>query len=414
MKKILFIFLFSIFGFILVSCNTIKEYTGKEIVKLTFKDIDYNGGYTINRVLDFVNNRYLANGFLPGDEDEQDLELKRMFTDEEEKEFIDGCYSNGLFNLRKNYKGFGIVDGGGWYLIIEYADGSTKKSAGVNSSPTRIFNKCSIYFYDLCGEEVIGMLPDYYYSPPGVSISFSYEYGVYGKGSDNSLARVSMANYKWNKFASTNNNIYLLNKDTSSKSEFLANNDYKLVLYTANYDCKEKFTNVIVKNYDYNENLTNEKEVYKGKWFKQIEIDLELDKIYKYTLEFKDGDFVEYTFSTKSLDSKILYGEYHYNIYQEGKSILKISDDGTYELFKFEYFDRSKNVEGSLKGEYEFNVINGKEYLSLYTNDNKRIVFEYYSRHLFINFELTTFELASYNLEGNKEFNGLVDFSFWN
>lgn len=71
-----------------------------------------------------------------------------------------------------------------------------------------------------------------------------------------------------------------------------------MVLYTANYDCDERFNKLIVKEYDYNSELTNEKIIYTGKWMKQIKLDIQMNKIYVYELAYKDGDFVQYNFST--------------------------------------------------------------------------------------------------------------------
>src|SRR5690554_2886366 len=104
MKKILFILLISLFVIILASCNRIKEYDGKEIVKLSYHTIDFNGDYRSNMVLDFVNNQYLKNSYLPSQEHEPLLEVKRTFTEEEEKVFINGCYNMGLFNLKDKYE----------------------------------------------------------------------------------------------------------------------------------------------------------------------------------------------------------------------------------------------------------------------------------------------------------------------
>lgn len=412
MKKLMLI-LFVIFtSIVLISCN--KEYSGKVITKISFQTVDYNGGYTNNKVLDFVTNQYLSNGYFPSEEQEPALDEKKIFTDIEEKEFIHGCYNNGLFHLKEKYERDGIIDGGGWTLTIEYEDGSSKVSVGINNSPSRIFDQCSTYFYDLCGEQVLGNLPDYYYNPPEISYTFYYTNGEYGSGSDNSIARVSRANYKWNKSEENNYNLYFIHEISSYKNQFLVNHTYQLILYTANYDCKEKFTKIMITSYDYNRELTNEKEVYQSGWIKQIEIDLELNKIYQYVLEYKDGDFVTYTFHTKSINEKILFGEYHYPIYEEGSSKLVINQDGTYELFQFEYFDASKNINESIVGEYQFETINGKEYLCLYTEDSKRLVLEPYSRSLYIHFELCTFDLASYHIESKLgQMNGLVEYTYW-
>ncbi len=410
MKKVFLTILVVAFSIIVVSCGKIKEYNGKKITKLTYQTINYNGGYTQNKVLDFVSNQYLTNGFLPIDEQEPNLEFKKDFSEEEEKAFIDGCYSYGLFTLKSKYERIGIIDGQEWSLVIEYEDGTVKTSIGINSVPTSIFNKCSTYFYDLCGEQVLGSLPKYYNNPPAISYAFNYKIGENGNGSDNTLAKINVANYKWNKFEVKAINIYKLNEQASSHNQFLVNNDYQITLYTANYDCDERFNRIVITSYDYNEDLTNEQVVYSGSWFKQIKIKLELNKIYKYILEYKDGDFVEFTFNTKPSNNKILFGEYHYNIYQEGESVLKIYDNNTYELFDFDYFDTSKNSGNSIKGQYDFKIINDKEYLCLDTGNQTRIVLEFGAKTLIVNYELSTFDLKSYHIELK---NDMVYFMFY-
>ena len=416
MKKFFLILLISFFGIILASCNRIKEYDRKEIVKLSYHTIDFNGGYRSNMVLDFVNNQYLTNGYLPSQEHEPELEVKRTFSEEEEKVFINGCYSMGLFNLKDKYEKDGIIDGGSWSISIEYIDGSSKVSFGINDGPSETFNRCSTFFYDLCGVEVLGTLPEFYLHPPIVSYAFGYDIGEYGTGSDNSIAMIGGVNYKWNKSESsdTNKNLYLINESYTKKNKFLPNNKYQFFLYTTNYHSKERFTKIVIKNYDYNQELTNEKIVYEGSWFIQIEIELEMNKIYFYKIEYRDGDFLERTFNTKCLDSKILYGQYYYSIYEEGQSTLIMNDDGTYELFQFEYSDRSKNVNESIKGQYTFETIDEKEFLCLYTEDEKRIVLEYYTNTFVVNSDLSTFNLTSYHLEDKPgPMHGKACFSFW-
>ena len=112
------------------------------------------------------------------------------------------------------------------------------------------------------------------------------------------LAQVEIANYKWNKSLSTDIDIFAINEAVKDESKFEDGIDYQLVLYTANYDCKERFKKITVKEYDYNAELSGEKIIYSGKWISQVEIDIELNKIYVYELTFKDGDYVQYTFST--------------------------------------------------------------------------------------------------------------------
>ncbi len=294
-KKILLILI--VFICFLTACNAIKEYKGSKITKLTYTTIDYNGGFTVEHELDFNENTYSSVGYLPDGNENPKPEAKISFTDEAEKVFMDSCFTYGLFDLKESYSATGIIDGGGWNLIIYYEDGTSKSSKGDNAGPTKIFNKCAPVFYDLCGQAVVGRLPDYYVSPPNISYSFQYKVNNTTVNT-NEIARVVRANYKWNKSESLNNNYYLLNEENKAINEFNSNYSYQLVLYTSNYDCDEKFNKIIVKEYDYNSELTNEKTIYTGKWIKQIELDIQINKIYVYELAYKDGDFVQYTFST--------------------------------------------------------------------------------------------------------------------
>ena len=74
--------------------------------------------------------------------------------------------------------------------------------------------------------------------------------------------------------------------------------EYEFVLYTGNYGDYDKFKKCEVFAYDYNEQLTGEQKIVDKGWFDQIEFDLELNKVYLIRLNFKNGDFVEYTFNT--------------------------------------------------------------------------------------------------------------------
>lgn len=296
MRKINILIILSLLC-ILTACNSIKEYTGTKIIKITHTSIDYMGGYTIKDELDFNENKYSSLGYLPTEVENPELELKSTFTDEEEKVFMDECYTYGLFDLKESYSAPDIIDGGGWSLIIEYEDGTTKISKGSNAGPTKVFNKCATTFYDLCGQGVVGRVPEYYITPPNISYSFHFTVDTTNV-STNEIVIVRRANYKWNKCESLDNNYYQLNEETKGRNEFNSNYSYQLVLYTANYNCDEKFNKITVKEYDYNSKLTNEKTIYKGKWFDQIELDIQVNKIYVYELSFKDGDYVQYTFST--------------------------------------------------------------------------------------------------------------------
>lgn len=264
------------------------EYVRSNIKELYFGKIKFLMGMYTNRYhFDFVNNTVKSGKTVVAE-----------FSDEEEEILINKLYSAGLFHIDDHYKSpENIVDGGGWELTIEFADGKTKKSTGSNNAPTDVFKKCAMAFYDICGDGVVSNPPIEYYRPP--TLDYTFIYGNTYMGYSEYGARLD---YKWNGFESTGNKIYDKNRATNFQQKFYADINYKLGFHTANYSSYhdyEKFSKIIIRSCDYNEDLTNEKTVYVGGWFDQMRIDLELGKIYIIRLEFEDGDFVEYTFNTK-------------------------------------------------------------------------------------------------------------------
>ena len=274
----------------LFSCSS--KYNGKKIITINYQTIDYMGGMTNKYVIDLEKNEYLKSRFISYDENPQ-LELIRSFSEEEEETFINGIYSNGLLRLKKEYKPLTkIIDGGGWSLEIIYEDGSVRKSSGSNAGPKNVFNDCSTYFYDLCHTEVLGMLPKYYKEPPQISVSFR---GNSFNG--NGYNKIYKIAYKWNKNVLETNDLFELCKST--KTEFEKDVSYKVVFYTANYDYEKKFDKFVLISFDNNNELSNKKTISENKWFKQIEFELEIDKIYVFELHYENGDFVQYAFSTE-------------------------------------------------------------------------------------------------------------------
>lgn len=286
----------------LVICyfSTVREYKGTPLTTLTFESIDYMGGVTTTYVFDFENNVATLNTCIPGDENNSsEPKILKEFSDEEEKTLINKLYSYGLFNIKDNYESpGGILDGGGWSLVIEYNDGTTKKSQGSNNSPEMVFKNCAKAFYDLCEYGVVSSVPTEYYCPPNVSYSFKVDNANYGYGSYG-----TRLDYKWNGFESSGNSVYEANETTEFYHKFNEGDQCTLVLYTANYKNSnnyDRFKKCTVTSYDYNEELTNETVIHSGGWFRQIELSLELNKIYVVRFDFRNGDFVEYTFNTKT------------------------------------------------------------------------------------------------------------------
>lgn len=426
MKRILALVLFAIMLLCLMGCSVfseiipIREYTGTPLSSLSYKTVEYMGGYTRTYLLDFESNRVTKTEFYPYYEDGQQekTEVIARFTDEDEREFINKIYSYGLFGINERYENTHVMDGGGWRLKINYADGSVKESSGSNASPKVVFNNCAIPFYDLCGERVMGNVPTTYYSPPKVDLSVSYTYkNNYYSGND--FINYSRGNYLWNGHEKSDVNLYEL-ATSGRETQLLRSGKYEISLYTANYDNYngkyEKFKKCVVMSYAIDSQLSDGKEVLSTGWFESVDIPYEPDRIYVVTLEFKNGDFVEYVFSTATLDQKIHYGTYHYGIYSEGKSVLLINEDGSFSLDPFDYFEESDRApdeaKDSLVGSWSFEVIDGEEHLVLTATSGERLVFDYCAKALFVDFDKTTLNLNRYNLDGDpKSTNRKVSFT---
>ena len=290
-----------VISFMLNSCaiKLMKEYNGKEISKLTYETVVYYSGFTETNVLDFMENKYRFTEYDPyADEEEMNgNDFSSEFSEDEERAFLNACYTYGLFDIQPLYE-ISADDGGGWVLEIEYADGTVKRSEGRNHAPYTVFNNCATAFFDLCGHAVLGTLPLYYATPPRISYSLSHSINDKHLVTGNSFINVKPASYKWNGHEYTDFDIFARNESIKDKNELSAEYDYQLVLYTSNYDCKERFSKITVTEYDYNAELSGERVIYSGGWIKQEEMDISLNKIYVYELTFKDGDYARFTFNT--------------------------------------------------------------------------------------------------------------------
>ena len=401
----------------------IRGYTGTQISTLTYRTVDYMGGASVTHIIDFDNNRITRIEYLPYAEENQgereEVSLVCEFTEEAEREFINAVYSYGLFSIRKRYEPLApVMDGGGWQLTIDYVNGRQKMSSGSNAAPALVFKNCAIPFYELSGVDILGRVPSSYRYPPNVDFSLSYSYNnhnFYG----NEGVRVNRANYLWNEHKKSDANIYELATEDLNVS-LLSGAEYTLSMYTTNYNnysgSYSRFDECVVKSYNIDSELTGEREILRLGWFDSVKIPYEANRIYVVTLYFDKGDFVEYVFCTATLVQKIQYGEYHYNIYQQGRSVLTINEDGSFSLEPFDYFDESdrKPAESKEKlvGKWIFEIIEGREFLVLISDSGEKLVLDYCAKALFVDAEKSTLNLEKYNLIGNTEYsNGEVYFS---
>lgn len=284
----------------LVGCSeSLKEYDKTPLISLTYTQVDYNGGFTTEYLFDFETNIATRHSYLPTDDENDRLETLAEFSEEQEKTLIDKLYTYGLFDIKEEYKSPpGIVDGGGWNLKIGYNDGSIKESSGSNNSPNYVFSKCAKAFFDICGNGVVARVPSEYYTPPSISYAIHSTFKS-TTTSQGATSLVERGNYKWNGFEDGSKNYYQLNQNSSFPFELdFENIAYEFVLYTSNYGDYDRFKECIVVSYDFNEELSGEEVIIEKGWFKQIEFDLQVNKIYVVKLIFKNGDFVEYTFNT--------------------------------------------------------------------------------------------------------------------
>ncbi len=420
MKRILSIFLALAILTCLVGCDAIRgilpirEYNGTPLTTLSYKTVDYMGGATVEYVFDFEENtatRIKTHPDYSSDEFKliTETELLYQFTDEAEREFINQIYSYGLFNIKDHYEPVGtVMDGGGWTLKIDFSDGTSKISDGDNAGPRTVFRNCSIPFYDLCGVDVLGHVPYAYYTPPSVDISVGYEYNNHSYSS-NHVGGMTRGNYLWNGHEKNNVDIYTQATSRGDKC-FLLGESYTLSLYTANYDNMNygfsKFNECVVMSYAMDQQMSDGREIARSGWFDSLEITYEPNRIYVVTLYFDNGDYVEYAFTTAALDQKIFYGKYYYPIYSIGGSSLYINEDGSFSLEPFRYYDNRPTPVGeakvALNGRWEFQMIDGKDYLVLTAEGGKQLVFDYCAEAIFLDFDKTTLELKPYNIEGES------------
>lgn len=162
MKKIIALILCIMCVLSFVGCgNRIKEYKGTSLTDLSFRKVNYNGGFTREYILDFENNNVKSRAYVPsGGNSEPGFEIIAEFSEEDEVMLINRLYTYGLFGIKAEYKApIGVMDGSGWGMVINYSDGTQKKSTSSNNSPGSVFEKCAKAFYDICGDGIVAHVP---------------------------------------------------------------------------------------------------------------------------------------------------------------------------------------------------------------------------------------------------------------
>lgn len=124
---------------------------------MTFRTVDYSdGGYTQTYIFDFEKNEARYAGYLASEDEEPTYTTIKTFMPSEGDTLIDKLYAFGFFDIEERYTTTDIIcDGGGWELIVCFGDKTTKRSTGVNSAPTTVFNNCAKAFYAFCGYGVV-------------------------------------------------------------------------------------------------------------------------------------------------------------------------------------------------------------------------------------------------------------------
>ena len=126
-----------------------NEYENKEVESIHFSTIDYMGGFQHHGYYNFNELTYSTKQIwgvpYPDDAEQEDIDLwnslaeynvKATFTAENATKFFASIKEHGIYKLKKKYEARRIVmDGGGWCLIITFADKTTFESSGSNNSP---------------------------------------------------------------------------------------------------------------------------------------------------------------------------------------------------------------------------------------------------------------------------------------
>ena len=299
MKKLLIIISFIFILFTSYGCA--NNYNGKGISRIEY-DLYFDDGSDLTSIecfaVDFTLNEYLVlddpyNYY-------SNWSCKNKFDEKQERYFINRCYQAGLFDIKEayyvNYKDE-TTQKYLWVFRVYFEDGTSKLSHGRIIYPKRIFEKCQKYFYDICGEEVLSTPTILINSMPNINIDFKYikDNNTYY---DQELTTIFRGNYKWKLYYDDDTNYFVTNNINKVENKFISGINYKLIIDYDHYVYDTKLNKILVKEYDFDYNLSNEKVLFEEKKFDIAEIDLTFNKIYIIELVLDNGYFVQYSFNT--------------------------------------------------------------------------------------------------------------------
>lgn len=132
------------------------DYQDIEVTKITYEMFYFQNFSKIKYIIDFETNEVKV-VMIPYEENNETIfETIAIFTDEQEKEFINTCYKNGLFTLEEfDNEEIIPIHMHGWGLVIEFSNGTSKSAFGGRARPTEVFSKCFKAYLKLCGKDYL-------------------------------------------------------------------------------------------------------------------------------------------------------------------------------------------------------------------------------------------------------------------
>ena len=277
MKRIFLLIVF-ILSFMLSACT--YEYEGKNIDTISYITVNYMGGFKRETIVDLTNGSVKYREYLEEDKDTTDFILAYEFDITKVEEFLNEAGKSGLFDLEDEYITNDILDGGEWNISILFEDGSIKESKGINNYPD-IFKDSDYAFFKLYGDDLFNTIPNYYKNPPVIYYTIKFTQGSTTTSNGSGLIPIE---YTWHGIEVVVDNPFVTVVNPLNHS-FDTSIEYKLVLWTANYNIK--FTEMILTSY--NLDGTEKNVIDETNFFSQKEYTLELDRIYVITMTFENG-----------------------------------------------------------------------------------------------------------------------------